>query len=53
MSQTSKYTAGIIYVIANQWIERYSCSGPGPCITGFIKEGKDKSQMAHELLVCG
>jgi len=30
-----------------------SSSGPGPCVTGFIKERKDKSQMAHELLVCG
>ena len=72
MSQGSKYTTSIIYIIANEWAERFnfncmgfhpcytfgnanlqSCSGPRPCVTGFIKERKDKSQMAHELLVCG
>ena len=72
MSQSSTYTADIIYISTNQGFEitsfygmRFhpcytfgnanlqSSSGPGPCVTGFIKERKDKSQMAHELLVCG
>ncbi len=53
MSKSSKYPASTAYIIANEvallsvFIVFYII------ITPFIKERKDKSQMAHELLVCG